>query len=394
MSVQVQTRELGNARLMLFGESNPVSLSAVQDALSALWRQASEQAQQHSHVALARACLWNLVAFHSNPKRVRGDSGETAHNIETLLEQVTLSVPARVLHLEEWRDEPDPPSGKEVEAWVSTHCLEPASGPQLVCCEQINLAGYGESGHSHFPALVRALLVPDMPVGLLWLDDVPRKGRMLGQLLEICDRMIVDSQHAIATDSLLAVNDLQRATPGKVADLSWLRLGPLRHLVADFFDPPGRAELLGRLERVLIETSPEGRNTGYLLLGWLLSRCGYAQAKAVDLGARANACRWQVRRTDGKTFPLDFEVREGNGGLDGVFAFQIEAGGAVFRLEDADDDHMSVSGPDRSRPSVALREASEPELVAEALGTNLRDRVYIEALGMAARLVETEQWNR
>jgi Glucose-6-phosphate dehydrogenase subunit N-terminal domain/Glucose-6-phosphate dehydrogenase subunit C-terminal domain len=394
MSVSVQTRELTNAKLLLFGESDPVSLSAVQDALSVLWRRASEQVLKDSSSALARACLWNLVAFHSNPKRARGDSGEEAHHIEQLLEQVTVYVPARAIHLEEWRNEPDPPSGKEVEAWVSTHCLQPGSGPQMVCCEQINLAGYGENGHSHFPALVRALLVPDIPVGLLWLDDVPRKGRMLNQLLELSDRMIIDSQHAIASDSLLAVNDLQRASPGKVADLSWLRLGPLRHLVADFFDPPGRAELLGTLERLLIETSPDGRNTGYLLLGWLLSRCGYGEAKAVDLGDRTDACRWLVRRPDGKTFPLDFQIREGNGGLDGVFAFQIEAGGETFRLEDADADHMSVTGPDRKLPAVALREASEPELVAEALGANLHDAVYTEALGMAARLVETEQWNR
>ena len=394
MSVTMQTRELGASRLRLFGESNPVSLAGVQDALSALWRRASGDLQQQGHSALARACLWNLVAFHSNPKRARGETGETAHHIEMLLELVTTVVPARVLHLEEWRDEPDPPSGKEVEAWVSTHCLEPASGPQVVCCEQVNLAGYGEQGHSHFPALVRALLVPDIPVGLLWLDEVPRKGRMLGQLLDICDRMIVDSQHAMAPDSLLAVNDLQRATPGKVADLSWLRLGPLRHLVADFFDPPGRAELLGRLDRVLIETSPQGRNTGYLLLGWLLSRCGYEQAKAVDLGRQAQACRWQVRRKDGKSLTLDFTTGRGDGGLDGVLAFQLEAGGHTFRLEDADDDHMSVSGPDRTLPRVALREASEPELVAEALAANLRDPVYFEALGLAARLVETELWNR
>jgi Glucose-6-phosphate dehydrogenase subunit N-terminal domain/Glucose-6-phosphate dehydrogenase subunit C-terminal domain len=394
MTVLVNTYDVGSASLVHFEETEPIGLGSVQDGLSALWRLASEQVQEEQDAALARACLWNLVAFHSNPKRRRGDSSGEAHRIETLLREVTVSVPARVIHLEEWRDEAAPVPGKEVEAWVGTHCLHTGPGPHLLCCEQINLAGYGEPGHSHFPALVRALLVPDIPVALLWLDDVPRKGRLLGQLLELSDRMIVDCQHTTDPTTLLAVQDLQRATPGKVTDLSWLRLSALRHLVADFFDPPGRAEQLQRMERILIETSPEGRNTGFLLLGWLLSRCGYSQVKAVDLGGTQDAYRWQVPRGKAKGFPLDFIVREGDGGLDGVFCIQIEAGGDTFALRDVDPEHMSMQGPDRDLPRVALRERDEPELVADALTGSLHDPVYEQALNLAAALVESQQWHR
>jgi Glucose-6-phosphate dehydrogenase subunit N-terminal domain/Glucose-6-phosphate dehydrogenase subunit C-terminal domain len=394
VSVIATSVPIGGHELVRLAESEPVALTAVQDTLSALWRLASEQVQEEGDAALARACLWNLVAFHSNPKRARGDSGGEAHRIEILLEQVTAAVPARVIHLEEWRHESAPVPGTEVEAWVASHCLHTDTGPHLLCCEQINLAGYGERGHSHFPALVRALLVPDIPVGLLWLDDVPRKGRMLGQLLGLSDRLIIDSQRTRDPASLLAVNELQHASPGKVADLGWLRLGPLMHLVADFFDPPGRAEQLAKLDRILIQTSPEGRPTGYLLLGWLLSRCGYRGAQSVDLGGRADAARWMIKRADGQSFPLDFEVQEGYGGLDGIFCIQLEAGGDVFALHDEDPEHMSMQGPDRTLPRVALREADEPELVAGALGAGLHNGIYAEALAMAATLVESEQWNQ
>ncbi|HKI99391.1 MAG TPA: glucose-6-phosphate dehydrogenase assembly protein OpcA [bacterium] len=394
MSLVVDSREIANHQLVRYSESEPVPLPGVQDMLSALWRLASEQVQEEGDAALARACLWNLVAFHSNPKLPRGNSAGEAMRIETLLQDVSASVPARVIHLEEWRNEAAPEPGKEVEAWVTTHCLHTGTGPHLLCCEQINLAGYGERGHSHFPALVRALLVPDIPVGLLWLDNVPRRGRLLGQLLQMADRMIIDSQRAQDTDSLLAVNDLQRASPGKVADLGWLRLNPLRHLIADFFDPPGRAEQLATLDRILMEISPEGRTTGYLLLGWLLSRCGYHDVQAVDLGDRKDAFRWHVKRADGKLFPLDIQVSDGDGGLDGIFCIQLEAGGDTFALRDVDPEHMSVAGPDRSLPSVPLREATEPELVADALGAGLHNGVYAEALAMAAVLAETEQWTQ
>jgi hypothetical protein len=179
-----------------------------------------------------------------------------------------------------------------------------------------------------------------------------------------------------------------------VTDLSWLRLGALRHLLAEFFDPPGRAEQLQRTQRILIETSPEGRNTGFLLLGWLLSRCGFREVRAMDTGNTGDALRWQVQRGQGKGFPLDFQVREGYGGLDGIFCIQLEADGDTFALHDVDPEHMSVQGPDRNLPRVALRESADPELVAQALATGLDDRVYAEALDMAAKLVECAQWNQ
>ena len=393
MSIRSHSKTAGGSELVVFSHAGPVPLPELQPALAALWRHASEGVQAEAPEALALACLWNLVAFHSNPKRTRGDSGGEAQHIEGLLERVTASLPARVIHLEEWRDEEAPSPGREVEAWVSTHCLHRGGGGHLVTCEAINLAGYGEKGHAHFPALVRALLMPDLPVALLWLDDVPRKGRVLGQLLQLCERMIIDVQHTSDPQTLPAVHDLLRSTGARVVDLGWLRLGALRHLVADFFDPPGRAEQLGRLERIAIATSPQGRNTGLLLLGWLLSRCGLHEARAVHPGPADDAWRWQVPQGGG-VFPLDFSVREGYGGLDGIFSIDIQAGGDTFSLHDVDPEHMAVKGPERDQPRVALREPDDAGLVVAALGRDPAGRVFAEALAVAAALVETEQWNR
>lgn len=386
MTLRVHRKDYPSGEMVILGESEAIGIAEVQNALSGLWRKASEQQQQSESQAVSLACLWNLVAFHGNPHPRRGDSGGEAHRIQDLLQQVTLSLPARVIHLEQRRAAEAQEAGKEVEAWVNTCCVHTSGRARMVCCEEIHLAGYGKKGHSHFPALVRALLVPDLPTALLWLDDMQPEGRVLSELLELSDRIIIDNQQSTDPASLSAVKGLLDANPGKVVDLGWLRLTPLRHLLADFFDPPGRAEQLARMEHIVIDGSAEGRNTGLLLLGWLLSRCGYREVRALEPGEGGDAYRWQA--ADGKkALSVDFQVREGYGGMDGIFRIEIQAAGDTFSLTDVDPEHMAMKGPDHDRPSVALREADEPELVVRALGGKGTDPVYGEALAMGAELV-------
>lgn len=411
MSLIVSRKNFPPSELMVYSESEPLSIDQVQKTLNGLWREASGQSRETAASGQSRetwenslplACLWNLVAFHANPSRIPWDSGGEANRIQSLLEEVTVSLPARVIHLEEWPDSETPESGNEVEAWVSTNCLHSPGGQHLVCCEEINLAGYGRKGHSHFPALVRAFLVPDLPMALVWLDNIPRKGKLLGQLLRMCSRVVIDNQHTTDTASLLAANDVFKGSPGKLVDLSWLRLSPLRHLLADFFDAPGQAGQLQRIESIHIETSPAGRNPGLLMMGWLLSACGYGRPEAVDLGQSKDVMRWTVRRGNAgngggggnHSFPLDFTMRDGYGGLDGIFSITLQAGGETYSLRDTDPEHMAVKGPHLELPNVPLREMDDPGLMVAALGGGPPDQVYGKALAMAALLAETEQWNQ
>jgi len=392
MSLSVTRKDMAPSEWVGLRESEPVGIEQVQKTLSALWCSASETLREEEE-ALALARLWNLVAFHSNPGRERGDSGGTADRIQALLEKVTMSLPARVIHLEEWRDEATHEPGREIEARVGTHCLRSPGGHKIVCCQEINLAGYGEKGHSHFPALVRALLAPDLPMALIWLDDVPRRGRVLGQLLGMSDRVLVDSQHTTDSASIPAVLELCEAGTGHVVDLGWLRLTPLRHLVADLFEGPGRSGQLARIESIRIESSPKGRNTGMLLLGWLLARCGYDPVQAIDLGGRKDRSSWSVTG-HGRTFPVEFGIQEGDGRQDGIFVIEIRADDDTFLLKDVDPWHMTVQGPDGEIPRVPIRDAEDDELVVMGLGGRGEDPIYLEALNMTTRLVEMEQWNQ
>lgn len=394
MTISITRKSFPSGELVLLDHGEAVSIGQVETCLTQLWRSASEHSRQEADGALALARMWNLVSHHSGPEEPSPSSAETpdgkALAPAALLERVTMSMPARVIHLMALAAEAAPEPGKEVEARVGSHCLISRGNARMVCCEAIHLNGFGEAGQSHFPAALRALLVPHLPVALLWLDEVPHQGRLLGELLALSDRLLVDTQATSGTGSLLAVNDLMRNAGGQIVDLGWLRLRPMRHLVADFFDPPGRAEQLQRMEGITLETSPKGFNAGLMMAGWILSRLGLGEVQGMPPVPGEGNPRWNVTQGAG-VFPLDFSLREGYGGQDEIFRFEIRAGGDVFEIRDVDPVHVSVSGPDRQLPSIALREADQAELVVAALGGPAADAVFTQALGVASQLVETLQ---
>ena len=408
MTLTVNRKAFSSSDLVLLEHGEAVAIHQVESCLSGLWRAASEHSQEEREGGLALARLWNLVSYHTgsqgSPSSGEGKGegkakdkaegqGEGPEPPSALLEKVTMTLPARVIHLLDLPNHPPPGPGKELEARVGNHCLISHGGSRMVCCEAIHLTGYGEAGNSHFPAVLRALLVAQLPVALLWLDEVPHKGRLLGDLLALSDRLLVDTQRTSDSSSLLAVNDLMRNSGGQIVDLGWLRLRPMRHLVADFFDPPGRTEQLRQIEGISIETSPEGLNSGLMMAGWILSRLGLGESQGLIPVPGEGNLRWNMTR-DAGVFPLDFSTREGYGGLDGIFRLEIRAGGDAFEIQDVNSDHVSIAGPDRRIPSIALRESDDAELVVAALGGAPADAVFAQALGVAAHLVETLQGNQ
>ncbi len=379
----------GPAERVILGHADPVDLGNVDAAFSALWREAGERFTAEHEGSVVRACLWNLVAHLPGPP---GDF-EQVERLERLFADLTRMVPSRVIRLQT-RDLKLAPQGVEVQAWVATHCVGGESGGATVCAEEVTLAGYGDAGASHFPALVRALRVPDLPLAVLWLHGLPPKGRLVGQLMGITDRMVVDSHFMSSAGSLSALQDLMRGVKA-LSDLGWMRLTPMRYLIAKLFDPPGHGDNLSRLEGIEVETTPDGLNEGFLLLGWLLSRSAHKEFKAVDLGGAAQRFRWQVRRGNG-SFPIELSTRPGYSAYDydGILRLVIQAGGERYAMEQVDEEHVSLESSHHSQSRVALHGWEDAELVLSTLQVTGTDRIYAEALAVAAGLVDTEAWNR
>jgi glucose-6-phosphate dehydrogenase assembly protein OpcA len=147
----------------------------------------------------------------------------------------------------------------------------------------------GKDARRRAAGAIVPLLVPDLPVfvwrpgALAWDDE------LLGRLLDVADRFIIDS--ASCTDATAVLSDLagrkrdDRWSPG---DFAWSRLAPWREAVAALFDAPDTAHLPARLERVVVRYGAGGDRSGAALLGaWAADRIEVARERgAVGLGAR------------------------------------------------------------------------------------------------------------
>lgn len=369
-----------------YGHGEPVPLGRVEEEIARLWQEAGEE-QRGEGQPLTRACLWNLVVVH--PSEESGASVERTHR---LLNSVVQAVPSRVIRLQTGGGIGAAPPGTEVSAYVSALCHFSPEGGKQVCAEEVRLVAPGDAGPRHFPGLVRALLVPDLPVALLWLDGLPQRGRLLRQLLSLSDRVLVDTQLTGRPRALRDMHTLVAETHADFVDLGWLRLNPVRYLVAGMFDPRGESRRLEALERIRVETTPGSRSEGFLMLGWLLSRLGAELVRVQDVPEDGPECRWKCHR-DGWRFLAEFDVREGPGGLDGLLLTEIEAGDARYALQQVDALHVALDSPHRTEQRLALHGWDDPELLVAALGAHGRDRLYPGALRMAALLIEAQAWN-
>jgi hypothetical protein len=159
---------------------------------------------------------------------------------------------------------PDPDSGKDrIDASVSLECYALASVGREICSEVIELRLHGTRAKA--PAsIVEPMLVADLPVFLRWRGEPVWASPELEQLVEVVDRLIVDSTE---WDDLpypyRHLADLFERTA--VSDIAWARTSRWRTLLASLWPEVadvGTIRVKGTAAQAL------------LLAGWLRSRLG------------------------------------------------------------------------------------------------------------------------
>jgi glucose-6-phosphate dehydrogenase assembly protein OpcA len=155
---------------------------------------------------------------------------------------------------------PDDPSD-ELQGEVDLRCFVRGGEQREVCSEVITLRLCGQRAFA--PAsIVTPLLVSDLPVFLRWRGALPFGAPELGQLVEVADRLVVDSREWPSAQADLArLPELFDRIA--VSDISWARTEPWRAAVADLWPDVAQAAAL----RV---AGPE--NEALLLRAWLASR--------------------------------------------------------------------------------------------------------------------------
>jgi glucose-6-phosphate dehydrogenase assembly protein OpcA len=190
-----------------------------------------------------RATTLNLVVHAPTP----GD----VNSVADALTMIAGSRPLRALVVT--------PAEGEARATVTSSCWL-SDGGQEVCSEQVVI----EAEPQALPSAVVGLLVPDLPVFLLWMGGIGGGRPLLDELAELVTRVIVDSD-ACGLEAAIALASSSVA----VSDIAWARLQPWREALAMLADAPAGLEAFRHSIGIEVR-GPE--NEALLLAGWLRSR--------------------------------------------------------------------------------------------------------------------------
>lgn len=416
------------------GAALSVEPDRIQQELLGLWRKAAERAQREgARFAVARACRWNLV--------VHADGEQEFHTSKRLLDEVSETVPARVLLLHETsQEDPDGVVGDDgapLRAFIEANIRRTSAGRREVVAEEITLEA-SRAQSQRLTGLVRALLLPDVPAALVvrnpitdspWLPRIaPEVDRFVFDSGVLADgpelaqaAAIIGRLFSLVPRSAQALKTSERNEPGpscqagesgefggvkpvEIADLGWLRLWPWRALIASLFDAPHDAEALRRLDRIEIRHAPGAAPAALLLCGWLMDRlrlrpAGPLTGDTAVLRRRDREAGGRQRVPDpGVQLRLVEEAREAEeargsvnaGGPVGLRSVSLSAGGATYTaLGGVSDESRCVTlrgptGTERVQPVHGRRDA---ELMVAAMGVGGRDPLMYEALRLGAALL-------
>jgi glucose-6-phosphate dehydrogenase assembly protein OpcA len=344
-----------------------VDVGKIEKALADLWRTENENGEH----AVTRAALWNVVA-HTSSSEHHARASET-------LGRASAAVPQRSIVVRSI------PSGEaEMASWISANCHR-IGGDKQVCSEEIAIVAGGDRIH-RVPPLVRALLLPDMPVAVWWLGDLPNEHEDYVQsLLEPADRLIVDSLQFDSPADLSLIARVSEQTTTTPADLNWVRLEEWRTATASIFDPPEMRSRLATVGRVRVvaatgESDFFGHSVESLLFSsWISAQLGHHVDREGKVEGPSGAVDYR------------FERRRQSRDVGGISLIELvfEDGSVATITRDRELCVLTtnvdgiVSTPDGVTRSLAHH---TPELIVRQLKRPEGDRILAKVLPVAARM--------
>ncbi len=238
-------------RLMRFGQADSTvsepwvergtTVQAIAAHLAELWTSPSsggESTVTEKGMAHARASVLNLIVMVP-------DEEAASRVVETMI-GLGVRHPSRAIVLAA-----DPKAaGPTLSANITAHCNPGPQGAEPVCFEVVVLRVHGEAA-DHLTGIVAPLLIHDLPTHIWWPGDPPFADPIFDQLVEMGDRVVVDSdEFSDLLHGLRRLTTLRRRSG--VGDLAWRRLAWWQELTAEFFDAPRFRRYLPNLNRLLI----------------------------------------------------------------------------------------------------------------------------------------------
>lgn len=334
------------------GDDVRVNALTIEKRLSDIWREEGEGDEE----AVTRAALWNVVAHTWNAEQHAFATG--------ILGRASASVPQRTIVIRA-----DPHAPDELSSFISANCHMMGGGRQ-VCSEEVSIIAAGERVH-HVPPLVAALLLPDMPVAVWWVGDLPGdRHAYVETLLDPADRLIVDSSHFNSAEDFVLVARIAERTITAPADLNWARLDEWRAATAALFDPPPMRARLHSIANVRVVSgggaSLGDRSEGVLYVSWLQAQTGHAvQFEFVSEGTEAGIGLVEIHFAEGSVATIRVDRDRG----------------VIVAASDCMETALDCVARARGRELE--------DLIVRLLKNPDADRVYIKALRIAGDLAST-----
>jgi glucose-6-phosphate dehydrogenase assembly protein OpcA len=337
----------------------PVDVAQIEKALADLWR-----GEQDGDRAVTRAALWNVVAHTASHE----------HHTEAteVLGRASAAVPQRSIVIQ--ANAAAPPA---MSSWISANCHMVGGGKQM-CSEEIAIVAGGDRIH-RVPPLVNALLLPDMPVAVWWMGDLPNEHEeYVETLLDPADRLIVDSVYFDSPLDLELVSRVAAQTTTIPADLNWIRLEEWRAATASVFDPPNMRGRLTMMRRVRVVAGARQENffgesiESLLYAAWLSSQIGEEASESIDFA-------FERRMQTNDVGQISFVEIVFEDGSSASISRDRERGVLMANV-----DGMLSAGESVTRTT----EKGTDSLIVRQLKQSSGDRVLVRALPVAAKLAK------
>lgn len=305
-----------------------VSPSQIQSSLDDLWN-ANENKNK------VRASLFNLVFFSKKSPR------------EEYLRKVAYKTlekfPARVFFLSS-----DPSQKDSLETTVSI--ISTKQGDFDITCDLIEIETGGKE-EKKIPFLLLPHLIPDLPIFLVWQEDLTQNYALFDELKSLATRIIFDSEASenlsLFAESMLDKNEKNHF---EIADLNWARLESWRSLISSTFSTP---EILNKLQKTSsITITYNAEETPFFC---------HTKIQAIYLQA------WIASRLKWQACPLK-ENSE-----DTLFKYTKEEGDLLVKLETVKHQEL----PPGMIVSVEI-ETSEGESFSFSRKKDMSDKIYFK----------------
>ena len=367
-----------------------IDVGRLEKELAASWQNAGGAEES----GMTRVCVLNLIVYAT--------PAENRARMDELLDEVTAHTPGRALVLIADRGA----AGASLEAYVSTRCqAETRGAAKQVCGEQVTIEAGGAAVETVASA-IEPLVVPDVPVFLWWKDIPHEEDKLFNRLVELSDRVVIDSlvfDHP--RDDLRRLSQIMAARRQFMlaSDLNWGRLTSWRNLIASFWDVADYRPHLDAIDDVLVEYDPPDAASddlaaqALLIVGWLASELKWEASG--EFAREGNSARWMLRAGGVRQIKVEFRAAADRQDCDGRIAtlrlrcgatdaeFYVGVNEGWSKLETS-----ARIGEARTVGRVVSYEAkSEGERLSRELSMLSRDEVYERAVASVGDLLEVWQ---